>query len=317
MNKFENYIASPKRYEHAVTHFNRCGKSGVLLPKISLGMWHNFGGIDSYERSRNITQFAFDNGIFHFDLANNYGPPYGSAEKTMGKLMQEDFKPYRHELFISTKAGYEMWEGPFGNGGSRKYLISSLDESLQRMHLDYVDLFYSHRYDPTTPLEETMQTLVDIVRSGKALYIGLSNYPLEQLKQAHAYLQAHNVPLLIYQGKLNMISQELLQNGTLSYCRENGIGFAAFSPLAQGLLTNRYLDGIPVHSRMARSQFLPPEKRTQEVLDFVREVEKMAKLKGRSIAQEALSWDLEQGITSVVVGVSSVEQLRDNLKILG
>ncbi len=310
------YTAAPGRYDKAETHFNRCGKSGVLLPKVSLGMWHNFGGIDPYERSREIARYAFDNGIFHFDLANNYGPPYGSAEETMGRLMQDDFNPYRHELFISTKAGYEMWDGPFGNGGSRKYLMNSLDESLRRMHLDYVDLFYSHRYDPTTPIEETMQALVDIVHAGKALYVGLSNYPLEQLKQAHTYLQANNVPLLIYQGKLNMLFQDPIEDGTLAYCKEHGIGFIAFSPLAQGLLTNRYLDGIPTDSRMARSRFLPPERRTDELLTFLREVEKKAAQKGRSIAQEALAWDLEQGITSVLVGASSVAQLRDNMSIL-
>ncbi len=310
------YTASPERYAQADTLYNRCGDSGVLLPKISLGMWHNFGGVDPYERSRAITRYAFDHGIMHFDLANNYGPPYGSAEETMGKLMVDDFRPYRNELFISTKAGYEMWDGPFGNGGSRKYLMSSLDESLRRMHLNYVDLFYSHRYDPTVPLEETMQALVDIVRAGKALYVGLSNYPLDKLKEAHAYLQANNVRLLIYQGKLNMLHREPMEDGTITYCKEHGIGFIAFSPLAQGLLTNRYLDGIPADSRMARSRFLPAERRTQEVIDFVREVEKQATANGRSIAQEALLWDLNQGITSVLIGASSVEQLKDNLAIL-
>ncbi len=310
------YVASPERYAKADTLYNRCGESGVLLPKVSLGMWHNFGGVDPYERSRAITRYAFDHGIMHFDLANNYGPPYGSAEVTMGQLMQDDFAPYRHELFISTKAGYEMWDGPFGNGGSRKYLMNSLDESLRRMRLDYVDLFYSHRYDPDTPIEETMQALVDIVRAGKALYVGLSNYPLDKLTQAHAYLQANNVRLLIYQGRLNMLNREPVEDGTLAYCKEHGIGFIAFSPLAQGLLTNRYLDGIPADSRMAKSRFLPAERRTQEVIDFVRKVEKQATANGRTIAQEALLWDLNQGITSVLIGASSVEQLKDNLAIL-
>ncbi len=310
------YVASPERYAQSETLYNRCGDSGVLLPKISLGMWHNFGGVDPYERSRAIARYAFDHGIMHFDLANNYGPPYGSAEETMGQLLHDDFAPYRHELFISTKAGYEMWDGPFGNGGSRKYLMNSLDESLRRMHLDYVDLFYSHRYDPNTPLEETMQTLVDIVRAGKALYVGLSNYPLEQLKKAHAYLEAQNVRLLIYQGKLNMLFPDPIEDGTLAYCKEHGIGFIAFSPLAQGLLTNRYIDGIPADSRMARSRFLPAERRTQQVIDFVREVEKKANAKGRTIAQEALSWILEQDVTSILVGASSVEQLKDNLSTI-
>ncbi len=310
------YTASPDRYTQAHTLYNRCGNSGVALPKISLGMWHNFGGVDPYERSRDIARYAFDHGIFHFDLANNYGPPYGSAEETMGRLLKDDFMPYRNELFISTKAGYEMWDGPFGNGGSRKYMMASLDESLSRMNLDYVDLFYSHRYDPDTPLEETMQTLVDIVRAGKALYIGLSNYPLDKLKEAHMYLQANNVRLLIYQGKLNMLFPDLVEDGTVAYCKEHGIGFIAFSPLAQGLLTNRYLDGIPEDSRMARSRFLPAERRTQEVLDFVRQVEKQAATNGHTIAQEALLWDLQQGITSVLVGASSLEQLKENLAIL-
>ncbi len=310
------YTASPDRYTQAHTLYNRCGNSGVVLPKISLGMWHNFGGVDPYERSRDIARYAFDHGIFHFDLANNYGPPYGSAEETMGRLLKDDFMPYRNELFISTKAGYEMWDGPFGNGGSRKYMMASLDESLSRMNLDYVDLFYSHRYDPDTPLEETMQTLVDIVRAGKALYIGLSNYPLDKLKEAHMYLQANNVRLLIYQGKLNMLFPDLVEDGTVAYCKEHGIGFIAFSPLAQGLLTNRYLDGIPEDSRMARSRFLPAERRTQEVLDFVRQVEKQAATNGHTIAQEALLWDLQQGITSVLVGASSLEQLKENLAIL-
>ena len=203
----KNYVASPQRYE-AGMNYERCGRSGVLLPKVSLGFWHNFGGVDSYERSREITHYAFDHGITHFDLANNYGPPYGSAEQTMGRLMDDDFRPYRDELFIATKAGYDMWPGPYGNWGSRKYLMASLDQSLKRMHLDYVDLFYSHRYDPETPLEETLQALVDVVRSGKALYVGISRWPLEATRIAFKYLKERDVPCLIYQGRLNMLDRE-------------------------------------------------------------------------------------------------------------
>ena len=202
------YTAAANRYDHAEVLYKRCGKSGVLLPKISLGFWHNFGGIDPYERSRSITHYAFDHGITHFDLANNYGPPYGSAEETMGRLMQDDFRPYRDELFIATKAGCDMWEGHYGNWGSRKYLMASLNQSLKRMNLDYVDLFYSHRYDPNTPLEETLQAMVDIVRQGKALYLGISRWPLEALKFADKYLKEHDCPLLIYQDKLNMLNKE-------------------------------------------------------------------------------------------------------------
>lgn len=223
------------------TIYRRCGHSGVLLPKISLGFWKNFGAVDSYERSRAITHYAFDHGITHFDLANNYGPPYGTAEETMGRLMDDDFRPYRDELFISSKAGYDMWPGPYGNWGSRKYLMASIDQSLKRMHLDYVDLFYSHRYDPETPLEETLQALVDIVRQGKALYVGISRWPLEALKVAEKYLREHDVPLLIYQGRINLLDRAPIEEGQLQFCREHGIGFISFSPLAQGLLTDRYL----------------------------------------------------------------------------
>lgn len=218
------------------------------------------------ERSREITRYAFDHGITHFDLANNYGPPYGSAEETLGRLMDSDFHPYRDELFISTKAGYDMWPGPYGNWGSRKYLMTSLDQSLKRMHLDYVDLFYSHRYDPNTPLEETLQALVDIVRQGKALYVGISRWPLEALKVADEYLRAHDVPLLIYQGRINLIDREPIEEGILDYCHTHGIGFISFSPLAQGLLTDRYLNGIPADSRMAKEHFLKHSALTPELL---------------------------------------------------
>ena len=233
MDLKERYIADTNRYDQSESLYRRCGQSGILLPKISLGFWKNFGGIDPYERSRAITHYAFDHGITHFDLANNYGPPAGSAEETVGRLMEADFAPYRDELFISSKAGYGMWDGPYGDLGSRKYLMASLDQSLRRMHLDYVDLFYSHRFDPNTPIEETLQALVDIVRMGKALYVGISNWPLEPLKQAADYLRAHDVPLLIYQGRLNMLNREPIDEGILSFCHQAGIGFIAYSPLAQ------------------------------------------------------------------------------------
>ena len=259
MNIKQHYEAAESRYENSEVLYERCGRSGVLLPKVSLGFWHNFGGVDPYERSRAITHYAFDHGITHFDLANNYGPPYGTAEETMGRLMDDDFRPYRDELFISSKAGYDMWPGPYGNWGSRKYLMASLDQSLRRMHIDYVDLFYSHRFDPNTPIEETAQALVDIVRSGKALYAGISNWPLEPLKIAERYLREHDVPLLIYQGRLNMIDRVPQETGITAFCKEQGIGFISYSPLAQGLLTDRYLNGIPQDSRMARNSSLPKE----------------------------------------------------------
>ena len=229
MNLKGLYKAEEHRYDNGDALFVRCGCSGVMLPKVSLGFWHNFGSVDSYERSRAITHCAFDHGITHFDLANNYGPVNGSAEETLGRLMDDDFRPYRDELFIATKAGYEMWQGPYGNWGSRKSLMASLDQSLKRMHLDYVDLFYSHRYDPNTPLEETLQALVDIVRQGKALYVGISRWPLEALKIADRYLREHDVPLLIYQGRLNMLDHSPQDEGILDYCAEHGIGFISFS----------------------------------------------------------------------------------------
>lgn len=309
------YLPSASRYDDADKLYNRCGRSGVRLPKVSLGFWHNFGGVDAYERSRAITHYAFDHGITHFDLANNYGPPYGSAEETMGRLMDDDFRPYRDELFISTKAGYDMWPGPYGNWGSRKYLMASLEQSLRRMHLDYVDLFYSHRFDPETPLEETLQALVDIVRQGKALYVGISRWPLEALKKADEYLRAHDVPLLIFQDRLNLLDREPINKGTLDYCREHGIGFISFSPLAQGLLTDRYLNGIPSDSRMARGQFLTQDKRTPELLDYLRKLNQTAKQRGESLAGMALAWILQQpGVTSVLVGASSTAQLEKNME---
>ncbi len=288
-----------------------------MLPKVSLGFWHNFGYEAPYDRSRAITHYAFDHGVTHFDLANNYGPPYGSAEETFGKLMAEDFRPYRDELFIATKAGYDMWQGPYGDWGSRKYLFASLNQSLKRMNLDYVDLFYSHRYDPNTPLEETCQALVDIVRQGKALYVGVSNWPLEALKFGNEYLKAHDCPLLIYQGKLNMINRAPMEQGILEYCHENGIGFIAFSPLAQGLLTDRYLNGIPQDSRMAKNFFLKKEHLTPELLSQLHQWQAEATAQGITLAEYSLRWILaQQGVTSVLVGASSTAQLEKNLRVM-
>ena len=315
--KSMNYSASSDRYSRQETMYARCGNSGIMLPKVSLGFWHNFGDDAPIERSRAITHYAFDHGITHFDFANNYGVPAGSAETNFGRLMEEDFRPYRDELFISTKAGYLMWDGPYGEWGSRKYLMSSLDQSLRRMKLDYVDLFYSHRYDPNTPIEETLQALVDVVKMGKALYVGISNWPLEPLKAGAKYLKEHDVPLLIYQGRLNMLNREPIEEGILDFCAQEGIGFIAFSPLAQGLLTDRYLDGIPADSRMAKEHFLTSDRRTPELLAYLRQLETQGKASGRTIAQEALQWVLDQkGVTSVLVGASSVEQLANNLKTI-
>ena len=319
------YQAAESRYDESGMKFERCGRSGVLLPRVSLGFWHNFGSVDPYERSREITRYAFDHGITHFDLANNYGPVYGSAEETMGRLMDDDFRPYRDELFIATKAGYDMWPGPYGNWGSRKYLMASLDQSLRRMPLDYVDLFYSHRYDPLTPLEETLQALVDVVRQGKALYVGISRWPLEATRTAYDYLRRHDVPLLIYQGRLNMLDREPLEQGILDFCADNGVGFISFSPLAQGLLTDRYLDchssadgtvsGIPTGSRMSKGKFLKESMLTDELLQQLHQWNAEAQSEGRTLAEYALRWILKQrGVTSVLVGASSTQQLEKNLR---
>ena len=327
------YSAAEDRYQNGMK-YERCGRSGVLLPQVSLGFWHNFGSVDPYERSREITHYAFDHGITHFDLANNYGPAYGSAEETMGRLMDDDFRPYRDELFISTKAGYDMWPGPYGEWGSRKYLMASLDQSLRRMHLDYVDLFYSHRFDPATPMEETLQALVDIVRQGKALYVGLSNWPLEATRFATQYLKERDVPLLIYQGRLNMLDRWPIDEGILELCAAEGVGFIAFSPLAQGLLTDRYLncklqvpasdgktvvhvDGVPADSRMAKGKFLKEEMLTPDLLATLRQYNDEARSQGLTLSQLALAWVLRQkGVTSVLVGASSPTQLAQNLGCL-
>lgn len=249
------YQAANNRYTCRMD-YRRAGKSGILLPAISLGLWHNFGDVDSLARSKDKLHYAFDHGITHFDLANNYGPSAGSAEETFGKIMKTSFAPYRDELFVSTKASHDMWPGPYGTWGSRKHLTASLNQSLKRMNLDYVDIFYSHRYDPETPLEETLQTLVDIVRQGKALYVGISKYPPEAARKAYTYLKDHDVICLLYQGRYNLLNREPEEQGILQQAAENGSGFVAFSPLAQGLLTNRYLKGIPEDSRIARGGFL-------------------------------------------------------------
>lgn len=309
------YTPNPQRYECGMK-YNRCGRSGVLLPRVSLGLWHNFGAVDPLARSREILRYAFDNGITHLDLANNYGPPYGSAEETMGMLMKTDFRPYRDELFISTKAGYDMWEGPYGNWGSRKYLMASIDQSLKRMNIEYADLFYSHRYDPETPLEETLQALVDIVRQGKALYVGISRWPLEALKVAVKYLKEHDTPLLIYQGRLNMLDHEPQDTGIMDYCQQEGVGFISFSPLAQGLLTDRYLQGVPQDSRMAKEKFLKKDMLTPELLTQLQQWNAEAEGRGMTLAEMALDWILQQpGVTSVLVGASSTTQLAKNIKV--
>lgn len=308
------YSASESRYESAMT-YRRCGKSGIMLPEISLGLWQNFGDTAPLARSREILLHAFDNGICHFDLANNYGPSYGSAESTFGQIMQSDLHPYRDEMFISTKAGYDMWPGPYGDKGSRKYLISSLDQSLKRMKLDYVDVFYSHRYDPDTPLEETMQALVDIVRSGKALYAGISNYPYEAAESAYKYLREHDTPCLLHQLKYNILHRAPEEEGLLAQAHENGSGFIVFSPLAQGLLTDRYLHGIPADSRAAKDFSLKKETLTPEMLHTLGQLNEIAKDRGQSLAQMALAWVLNDSrVSSVIVGASSVEQLKVNMQ---
>lgn len=310
------YSAAENRYECGM-QYRRAGRSGVMLPAISLGLWHNFGDVDTLSLSRKKLHYAFDHGITHFDLANNYGPSYGSAEETFGQIMKSSFAPYRDELFISTKAGHDMWPGPYGNWGSRKHLMASLDQSLKRMNLDYVDVFYSHRYDPDTPLEETLQALVDIVRKGKALYVGLSKYPLDAYLFACHYLRERDVPCLLYQGRYSMLVREPESQGILNAVKENGSGFVAFSPLAQGLLTNRYLNGIPDDSRIARGGSLKKEALTPEVLSKIQALNEQAAMRGQSLAEMALAWLLKnETVTSVIVGASSVEQMGDSLKTL-
>lgn len=310
------YTASSERYTSGM-RYNRCGNSGILLPAISLGLWHNFGDVDNYNLSKQKLHFAFDQGITHFDLANNYGPSIGSAERTLGQAMKDSFAPYRDELFISTKAGYDMWGGPYGAWGSRKHLMASLDQSLKRMNLDYVDIFYSHRYDPNTPLEETLQALVDMVRQGKALYVGISRYPYQAAQFAYEFLRSQHVSCLLYQGKYNLLNREPEQDGILQQAKEQGSGFIAFSPLAQGLLTDRYLEGIPADSRIARGGHLKKEALTEDLLNKIRALNEVASQRGQSLAELSLAWLLShENVTSVIVGASSVQQLATNLKAL-
>ena len=310
------YAASPDRYSCGMK-YRRCGRSGILLPEISLGLWHNFGDVDTLSASRDKLHYAFDHGITHFDLANNYGPSYGSAEETFGQIMKTSFAPYRDELFISTKAGHDMWPGPYGEWGSRKYLMASLNQSLKRMNLDYVDIFYSHRYDPETPLEETMQALADIVHQGKALYVGISKYPADKARDAYSYLKAEKVPCLLYQGRYNIINKEPQEQGILDEAKEDGVGFIAFSPLAQGILTDRYLNGIPEDSRVGRGGYLKKESLTDDVMQKVRALNEIASGRGQTLAEMSLAWLLKDDlVTSVIVGASSVEQLAKNLKAI-
>ncbi|MBD1392401.1 L-glyceraldehyde 3-phosphate reductase [Mucilaginibacter glaciei] len=309
------YQPSAARYDKM--QYRRCGKSGIKLPAISLGLWHNFGHVDVMENFRKILHLAFDSGITHFDLANNYGPPPGSAETNFGKILKEDFACYRDELIISTKAGYHMWEGPYGEWGSKKYLVSSLDQSLKRMGLDYVDIFYHHRPDPDTPLEETMMALDLIVRQGKALYAGISNYNAEQADAAIAILKRLGTPCLIHQPKYSMFVRDA-ENGLLDVLEKDGVGCIPFSPLAQGLLTNKYLHGIPQDSRAAKSTgFLQESQVNDEVVGKIKKLNALAEQRGQTLAQMALAWLLKDDrVTSVLIGASKPEQLADSLKAL-
>jgi L-glyceraldehyde 3-phosphate reductase len=308
------HIPSENRYQSMI--YNRCGKSGIKLPAISLGLWHNFGEIDIYDNSRKLILHSFDCGITHFDLANNYGPPPGSAEETFGRILKNNLAAYRDELIISTKAGYYMWEGPYGDWGSKKYLISSLDQSLKRMQIEYVDIFYHHRPDLETPLEETMAALDLIVRQGKALYIALSNYPADQTKKAAKILKDLGTPCLIHQPKYSMF-ERWVEGGLLDVIEDSGIGCIPFSPLAQGLLTDKYLGGIPEGSRATRGHFLKPEMITPDKIEKVQKLNIIAQKRGQSLAQMALAWVLkDHRITSVLIGASSTSQIDDNIKTL-
>lgn len=310
------YSASGSRYDGEMK-YERCGKSGLLLPRISLGLWHNFGDVNTLANSRDMLYFAFDHGITCFDLANNYGPSYGSAEETFGQIMKKSFIPYRDEMVITTKAGYDMWPGPYGEWGSRKYLFASLHQSLRRLNLDYVDIFYSHRFDPDTPMEETLQALVDIVRQGKALYVGISQWPFEAARFAYDYLAAHDTPCLIYQGRYNMIDRRKEEEGILGQAAENGVGFTAFSPLEQGILTNRYLNGIPEGSRASIGKFLKPEAITPELVKCLNGLNALAENRGQTLAEMSLAWLLrDTRVTSVIIGSSSVSQIQDSLGAL-
>ena len=308
------YIANEKRYDKM--KYNRCGKSGLMLPAVSLGLWHNFGDTASYSNMEEMCFTAFDNGITHFDLANNYGPKPGSAESNLGKLMKEHFMPYRDEMIISTKAGYDMWPGPYGDHGSRKYLIASLDQSLKRMGLDYVDIFYHHRMDPATPLEETMGALEQIVRSGKALYVGLSNYDGETLEKASAILEERHVPFVINQNRYNILDRTIEKNGLKDTSFRLGKGIICFSPLAQGLLSDRYLNGIPADSRVKTDgRFLNESQISGEMIERIKKLNEIAAKRGQTLAEMSLAWDLkDDAVTSVLIGASKASQILDNIK---
>jgi L-glyceraldehyde 3-phosphate reductase len=309
------YVPASDRYQRMP--YRRCGRSGLLLPEVSLGLWHNFGNDRPLDAQRAILRRAFDLGVTHFDLANNYGPPYGSAEENFGRILREDFRPYRDELIISTKAGYDMWPGPYGEWGSRKYLLASLDASLRRMGLEYVDIFYSHRFDPDTPLEETMGALDTAVRSGKALYAGISSYSAGRTEQAAAILRGLGTPLLIHQPSYSMLNR-WIEGGLLDILGREGIGCIAFSPLAQGVLTGKYLDGIPAGSRASRNDSLTADQLSEPTLAHVRALSEIARGRGQTLAQLALSWALrDQRVTSVLIGASSVAQLEENLAAAG
>ncbi|WP_291869342.1 L-glyceraldehyde 3-phosphate reductase [Maribacter sp.] len=313
-SEITEYVADSTRYE--TMKYNRCGKSGVLLPAISLGLWHNFGFVDSQQNAREILRTAFDLGITHFDLANNYGPPYGSAEENFGMLFKKDFKSYRDELFIASKAGYDMWPGPYGNLGSRKYLMASIDQSLQRMGLDYVDIFYHHRPDPDTPLEETMVALADMVRQGKALYIGISNYEPKETAEAAALLKELKVPFVLHQARYSIFDR-WVEDGLLDTLENNGVGCIAFSPLAQGMLTNKYVNGIPEDSRAAKNFTYLDREQVESNLQKIKNLAALAEKRGQKLSQMAIAWLLNRPtITSVLVGASSAGQLKENVKAL-
>ncbi len=311
-----NFLASQSRYKNM--EYRRCGKSGLKLPIISLGLWHNFGDITVLENSRSIILKAFDCGITHFDLANNYGPPPGSAEENFGRIFKKNLKPYRDEIILSTKAGYEMWEGPYGNWGSKKYLTASLNQSLKRMSVNYVDIFYHHRPDPDTPIEETVCALDLIVRQGKALYIGLSNYKLDETKKALKLFRESKTPFIIHQPSYSMLNR-WIEDELLNFLINEGIGIIVFKPLEQGLLTNKYLKGIPEDSRAAgQSVFLSKDDITQEVINKVKKLNEIASKRNQTLAQMALAWILRKGkVTSALIGASKVEQINDNVQVMG
>lgn len=312
----KEYIPVTDRYEGKV-NYRFCGKSGLKFPLLSLGLWHNFGDVDNKVEALNMLKHAFDNGITHFDLANNYGTPYGSAERNFGKILKSEFAAYRDEIIISTKAGHEMWKGPYGDGGSRKYLTASLNQSLKRLELDYVDIFYSHRYDANTPIEETMSALSDAVKQGKALYAGISKYPEDKAREAYRILRENGTPCLIFQGKYSLFAREI-ETKVLPLAEENGVGFIAFSPLAQGVLSTKYLNGIPSGSRAGKSHgFLQQSQITKEILEKVEKLNAIAQRRNQTLPQMALAWCFRQPqLCSVIIGASSVKQLNENINAL-